>query len=61
MEINGNYEEPFLIPAGIGQELIDRIYDTFESDIELYGCTRDEFKAAIDYASNQTNDTSLKG
>lgn len=61
-EIGGsNYENPFLIPVGIAQELIDRIYDTFESDIELHGCTRDEFKAAIEYSANQTKDPSLKG
>lgn len=58
---DNSYEEPFLIPVGIAQELIDRAYDTFESDIELHGCTRDEFKAAIEYAANQTKDKSLKG
>ena len=57
---NDNYEEPFLMPLGIAQTIIDRIYDTFESE-ELQGCTREEFNAAIDYTANQTKDKSLKG
>jgi hypothetical protein len=60
-EINSDYEDPFLIPVGIAQELIDRIYDTFESDTEIYGCTREEFKAALDYTTNQTNNQDLRG
>jgi Z1 domain len=56
-----DYEIPFLIPVGIAQELIDRIYDTFESGEDLYGCTSEEFKAAIEYASSQTKDKTLRG
>jgi len=56
-----NFETPFLIPFGIAQDIIEKIYDTFESDIKLGGCTRSEFKSAIEYASNQCEDSSLKG
>lgn len=57
----GNYEVPFLIPSSIADELIDQIYDTFDQEHEVYGCTRDEFKAAINYASTQTKNKTLKG
>lgn len=57
----GDYEKPFLVPAGIAQELIERIYSTFDEDTDVYGCTLQEFKAAIDYASSHTKDAKLKG
>ncbi len=60
-EIEVDYEHPFLVPLGIAQELIDRIYDTFDTETEIFGCTRDEFKASIEYSSNQTKIKELKG
>ncbi len=58
---NNKYEDPFIIPLGFANELIDQIYDTFDPNFEIYGCTKEEFKAAIEYASTQTNNQKLKG
>jgi hypothetical protein len=58
---NGNYEEPFLIPVSVANELIDVIYDTFEDEEKVYGCTRNEFKAVVAYATSQTASKNLHG
>lgn len=62
VELGGeNIEAPFLIPVGVAQDLIDRVYETFEDEEHIYGCTKDEFKAALDYTANLTKDKKSKG
>jgi hypothetical protein len=56
---NNHVTEPFLVSAKLALSLIDKIYQTYET--EVFGCTREEFKAAIEYTSNQTKDPVLKG
>jgi len=54
-------EEPFLIPLEEALILIDLIYSTYESEEDLGGATKEEFKAAIEYTSRHTSDQNLKG
>ncbi len=62
VEVSGkNVESPFLMPLGIAHDIIDRIYETFDDQADVYGCSREEFKAAIEYTSILTKDKSLKG
>ncbi|MCC6413614.1 MAG: hypothetical protein IT270_18300 [Saprospiraceae bacterium] len=61
-ELSGdNYEVPFLVSVGAVQEILERIYSTFDEAEEVFGCSLTEFKAAIDYASSQTKDAKQKG
>jgi len=56
---NNNVTEPFLISTKVALSLIDKIYQTYET--EVFGCTKEEFKAAIEYTSNQVKDSSVNG
>lgn len=58
---HGNIRSPFLIPIEQSCNLIDLVYSTFESEENLGGVTRNEFKAALEYCSNQARDSSLRG
>jgi hypothetical protein len=53
-----NINEPFLVSTKVAIILVDKIYETYET--EVFGCTKEEFKAAIEYASNQAKDFSIK-
>lgn len=52
---------PFLITLEQALNFIDLVYSTFDSEQNLGGATKEEFKAALEYTSKQTKDDSLKG
>jgi hypothetical protein len=59
--LSADIEKPFLIPLAIAHELIDKVYETFEDETQVYGSTKEEFKAALEYTSTQTKNQALKG
>lgn len=58
---DGDIDTPFLISVEQACEFIDLIYSTFESQTNFGGATREEFKAALEYCSDQAKDKSLRG
>ena len=49
---NGDVEEPFQLPLKLAQELIEKVYHTFENQTDIYGCKLEEFKAVLEYTAN---------
>ena len=56
----GDYEIPFLVRKDTAKMLLELIYSTFDENTEVFGCTLEEFKAAIDHTAAYTNNTDHK-
>jgi len=46
--------KPFLISLKVALELIDKIYQTFDPEVDVLGCSKEEFRAALEYTSKQS-------
>lgn len=58
---SGNIDDPFRISVELAQDIIDKIYKTFESQTDIFGCSSDEFKAVLEYTANMNKEKGSSG